>query len=66
MQAADSLLVKVTTDQGLEGWGETFGHVARGLAVGNLFSDLQFRIQNSLTYLSVASRKHNSKHIDNF
>ena len=25
LQAADSLLVKVTTDQGLEGWGETFG-----------------------------------------
>jgi L-alanine-DL-glutamate epimerase-like enolase superfamily enzyme len=23
--AADSLLVKVTTDQGLEGWGEAFG-----------------------------------------
>jgi L-alanine-DL-glutamate epimerase-like enolase superfamily enzyme len=25
LQVADSLLVKVTTDQGLEGWGETFG-----------------------------------------
>jgi L-alanine-DL-glutamate epimerase-like enolase superfamily enzyme len=25
LPAADSLLVKVTTDQGLEGWGETFG-----------------------------------------
>jgi len=25
LQAADSLLVKVTTDEGLEGWGETFG-----------------------------------------
>jgi L-alanine-DL-glutamate epimerase-like enolase superfamily enzyme len=23
--AADSLLVKVTTDDGVEGWGETFG-----------------------------------------
>ena len=25
LPAAESLLVKVTTDQGLEGWGETFG-----------------------------------------
>ncbi|MEI9982811.1 MAG: hypothetical protein WDN69_06120 [Aliidongia sp.] len=25
LPAADSLLVKVTTDQGLEGWGEAFG-----------------------------------------
>ena len=25
LPAADSLLVRVTTDQGLEGWGETFG-----------------------------------------
>ena len=25
LMVADSLLVKVTTDQGLEGWGETFG-----------------------------------------
>jgi L-alanine-DL-glutamate epimerase-like enolase superfamily enzyme len=25
LPVADSLLVKVTTDQGLEGWGETFG-----------------------------------------
>jgi L-alanine-DL-glutamate epimerase-like enolase superfamily enzyme len=27
MQAADSLLLKVTTDDGLVGWGETFGFV---------------------------------------
>jgi L-alanine-DL-glutamate epimerase-like enolase superfamily enzyme len=27
-QAVDSLLVKVTTDQGLEGWGEAFGFTA--------------------------------------
>ncbi|WP_354684667.1 mandelate racemase/muconate lactonizing enzyme family protein [Cupriavidus necator] len=27
MQAADSLLVKVTTDDGLVGWGETFGFI---------------------------------------
>jgi hypothetical protein len=25
LPVADSLLVRVTTDQGLEGWGETFG-----------------------------------------
>ena len=25
LAAADSLLVKITTDQGLEGWGEAFG-----------------------------------------
>jgi L-alanine-DL-glutamate epimerase-like enolase superfamily enzyme len=25
LPAADSVLVKVTTDQGLEGWGEAFG-----------------------------------------
>jgi L-alanine-DL-glutamate epimerase-like enolase superfamily enzyme len=25
LPAADSLLVRVTTDQGLEGWGEAFG-----------------------------------------
>jgi len=28
LAAVDSLLVKVTTDQGLEGWGEAFGFVA--------------------------------------
>ena len=32
LPAADSLLVKVTTDQGLEGWGETFGFRAVPLA----------------------------------
>jgi L-alanine-DL-glutamate epimerase-like enolase superfamily enzyme len=28
LRAVDSLLVKVTTDQGLEGWGESFGFTA--------------------------------------
>jgi L-alanine-DL-glutamate epimerase-like enolase superfamily enzyme len=28
MPVADSLLVKVTTDQGVEGWGEAFGFLA--------------------------------------
>jgi L-alanine-DL-glutamate epimerase-like enolase superfamily enzyme len=28
LPAVDSLLVKVTTDQGLEGWGEAFGFAA--------------------------------------
>lgn len=32
LQVADSLLVKVTTDQGLEGWGETFGFRAVPMA----------------------------------
>jgi L-alanine-DL-glutamate epimerase-like enolase superfamily enzyme len=32
LRVADSLLVKVTTDQGLEGWGETFGFRAVSLA----------------------------------
>ena len=32
LSAADSLLVRVTTDQGLEGWGETFGFRAVPLA----------------------------------
>ena len=32
LPTADSLLVKVTTDQGLEGWGETFGFRAVSLA----------------------------------
>ena len=30
LPAADSLLVKVTTDQGLVGWGEAFGFRAVG------------------------------------
>jgi L-alanine-DL-glutamate epimerase-like enolase superfamily enzyme len=30
LPAADSLLVKVTTDQGLEGWGEAFGFRGAG------------------------------------
>ena len=33
LPAADSLLVKVTTDQGLEGWGEAFGFRAVGSAM---------------------------------
>ena len=28
LAAVDSLLVKVTTDQGFEGWGKTFGFQA--------------------------------------
>jgi|SRR5271157_396229 len=32
LPVADSLLVRVTTDQGLEGWGETFGFRAVPLA----------------------------------
>jgi len=32
LPAADSLLVKVTTDQGIEGWGETFGFRAVSMA----------------------------------
>ncbi len=28
LAAVDSLLVKVTTDQGLDGWGEAFGFAA--------------------------------------
>jgi len=41
--AADSLLVKVTTDQGLEGWGETFGFRAVSsakLAIDDLIAPL--------------------------
>ena len=41
LPAADSLLVKVTTDQGLEGWGEAFGFRAvtsAKLAVEELIS----------------------------
>src|SRR6202000_1237327 len=39
LTAADSLLVKVTTDDGLEGWGEAFGFngvpvTQRGIAEG--------------------------------
>ncbi|MGC2213896.1 MAG: hypothetical protein WA419_02310 [Silvibacterium sp.] len=40
---ADSLLVKVTTDQGLEGWGEAFGFRAvrsEELAVDELIAPL--------------------------
>src|ERR1700677_1697094 len=43
LPAADSLLVKVTTDQGLEGWGETFGFRAVAsakLAVDELLAPL--------------------------
>jgi L-alanine-DL-glutamate epimerase-like enolase superfamily enzyme len=43
LPAADSLLVKVTTDEGLEGWGEAFGFKAAtsvGLAVDELIAPL--------------------------
>ena len=43
MPAADSLLVKVTTDQGLEGWGEAFGFRAVSsakLAIDELIAPL--------------------------
>src|SRR5271167_2475636 len=43
LPVADSLLVKVTTDQGLEGWGETFGFRAVAsakLAVDELLAPL--------------------------
>ena len=43
LPAADSLLVKVTTDQGLEGWGETFGFRAVSsakLAIDELIAPL--------------------------
>jgi L-alanine-DL-glutamate epimerase-like enolase superfamily enzyme len=43
LPAADSLLVKVTTDQGLEGWGETFGFRAvtsAKLAIDELLAPL--------------------------
>ncbi len=43
LPAADSLLVKVTTDQGLEGWGEAFGFRAvpsAKLAIDELISPL--------------------------
>src|SRR6516162_11615857 len=43
LPAADSLLVKVTTDQGLEGWGETFGFRAvpsAKLAIDELIAPL--------------------------
>ena len=43
LPVADSLLVKVTTDQGLEGWGETFGFRAvpsAQLAIDELIAPL--------------------------
>ena len=43
LPAADSLLVKVTTDKGLEGWGEAFGFRAVAstkLAVDELIAPL--------------------------
>ena len=43
LPAADSLLVKVTTDEGLEGWGETFGFRAVSsakLAIDELIAPL--------------------------
>jgi L-alanine-DL-glutamate epimerase-like enolase superfamily enzyme len=43
LPAADSLLVKVTTDRGLEGWGETFGFRAVSsakLAIDELIAPL--------------------------
>src|SRR5215469_15926415 len=43
LPAADSLLVRVTTDQGLEGWGETFGFRAVSsakLAIDELIAPL--------------------------
>lgn len=43
LQVADSLLVRVTTDQGLEGWGETFGFRAvpsAKLAIDELIAPL--------------------------
>jgi L-alanine-DL-glutamate epimerase-like enolase superfamily enzyme len=43
LPAADSLLVKVTTDQGLEGWGEAFGFRAvrsAKLAIDELIAPL--------------------------
>ena len=43
LPAADSLLVKVTTDQGLDGWGETFGFRAvpsAKLAIDELLAPL--------------------------
>jgi L-alanine-DL-glutamate epimerase-like enolase superfamily enzyme len=43
LPAADSLLVKVTTDQGLEGWGEAFGFrsvMSARLAIGELIAPL--------------------------
>jgi L-alanine-DL-glutamate epimerase-like enolase superfamily enzyme len=43
MPAADSLLVKVTTDAGVEGWGEAFGYRAVAsakLAVDELIAPL--------------------------
>jgi hypothetical protein len=43
LQVADSLLVKVTTDQGLDGWGETFGFRAvtsAKLAIDELIAPL--------------------------
>jgi len=43
LPVADSLLVKVTTDQGLEGWGETFGFRAVAsakLAIDELITPL--------------------------
>jgi len=43
LPAADSLLVKVTTDQGLEGWGEAFGFrtvMSAKLAIDELIAPL--------------------------
>jgi L-alanine-DL-glutamate epimerase-like enolase superfamily enzyme len=43
LPVADSLLVRVTTDQGLEGWGETFGFRAvcsAQLAINELIAPL--------------------------
>jgi L-alanine-DL-glutamate epimerase-like enolase superfamily enzyme len=43
LPAADSLLVKVTTDGGLEGWGEAFGFKATAsdrLAIDELIAPL--------------------------
>src|SRR6185295_1312414 len=43
LPAADSLLVKVTTDQGLQGWGEAFGFrvvTSAKLAIDELIAPL--------------------------
>ena len=42
LPAADSLLVKVTTDKGLEGWGEAFGF--RAVASAKLAVDEHDRV----------------------
>jgi len=64
LPAADSLLVKVTTDQGLEGWGEAFGFQAvrsAKLAIDELIAPLcigQDATQIAPLMLEVQKRLH--------